>query len=293
MNGMSIVRSAVIWGALALASVAAAQSATTPAAPTQDIINITPFQWRPVSPDAIRRFGLQVPLNKFVFKRLVNPPVQGFSVVLVLADMQNPATPDNVPEGARKALADLKDFLPYKSYRLLDTAWVLSAAPTNTVVTLRGPGNNIYEVTVGAELAPGGQPGASGLRLRFLMTDGDGVEIVGSGDRAKRLDELGAELAELAAKRADLEGQIKSLRERVGERHPDVLRARAGLAEVDARIASAKSQSRSLSGGGKLIDTTFNMDVGETVVVGTSRTGDSASSALVALLTAVPKVAAK
>ena len=41
----------------------------------------------------------------------------GFSVVLVLGDMQGGATADSVPAAARKALADMKDFLPYKSYR--------------------------------------------------------------------------------------------------------------------------------------------------------------------------------
>src|SRR5262245_44842783 len=45
---------------------------------------------------------------------------QGFSVVLVLGDIQSAASSDDLPLAARKALTDMKDFLPFKSYRLLD-----------------------------------------------------------------------------------------------------------------------------------------------------------------------------
>jgi hypothetical protein len=46
-------------------------------------------------------------------------------VVLVLGDLQGGPAPasEAVPAAAAKALADLKDFLPYKSYRLLDAQW--------------------------------------------------------------------------------------------------------------------------------------------------------------------------
>jgi hypothetical protein len=49
------------------------------------------------------------------------------------------------------------------------------------------------------------------------------------------------------------------------------------------RIAAMKSRS--------IIDTSFTMDVGETVVVGTSRLAGG-DKALIALLTAVPRTAA-
>jgi len=62
---------------------------------------------------------------------------QGYSVVLVLGDMQGTsATDGNVPAAARKALADMKDFLPYKSYRLLDAQWILGSQ--KTISRLRG-----------------------------------------------------------------------------------------------------------------------------------------------------------
>ena len=39
--------------------------------------------------------------------------LQGFGIVLVLGDVQEGATTDNIPAAARAALSDLKDFLPY------------------------------------------------------------------------------------------------------------------------------------------------------------------------------------
>jgi hypothetical protein len=75
---------------------------------------------------------------------------QGFSVVLVLGDVQDGATSDNIPAAARAALADLKDFLPYRSYRVLDTAWVLASSATRQAVSsrLQGPDGQDYEVTL-------------------------------------------------------------------------------------------------------------------------------------------------
>ena len=40
------------------------------------------------------------------------PAPQGFSVVLVLGELQGTGAADNVPPAARKALTDMKDFLP-------------------------------------------------------------------------------------------------------------------------------------------------------------------------------------
>src|SRR5437867_6569001 len=57
---------------------------------------------------------------------------QGFSVVLVLGDSQSSTTADTVPPAARRALADMKDFLPYKGYRLLDAQWILGSQKSTT-----------------------------------------------------------------------------------------------------------------------------------------------------------------
>ena len=81
---------------------------------------------------------------------------QGFSVVLVLGDLQGGTTQDNVPPAARKALSDMKDFLPYKSYRLLDVQWTLCCGrgTSATVSRLRGPDGHDYELTLEASRGP-------------------------------------------------------------------------------------------------------------------------------------------
>lgn len=134
---------------------------------------------------------------------------RGFSVVLLLGDVQAGPASDNVPAGVRTALADVKDFLPYKSYRLLDTQWV----PTSKggASRLHGVDGRDYDVTI-------------------------------------RADEI------------------------LGGPHAGMLDASFTLQEPGA--------SR------KLIDSRFEMAVGETVVVGTSRLGGD-SRALIVLLTAV------
>ena len=45
--------------------------------------------------------------------------------MLVLGDIQGTAIADDVPPAARKALVDMRDFLPFKSYKLLDASWVM------------------------------------------------------------------------------------------------------------------------------------------------------------------------
>src|SRR5688572_4707628 len=64
--------------------------------------------------------------------------VQGFSVLLLLGETQGAAQPDNVSAPARKALADIKDFLPYKSFRVLDTLWLAGSDFGNSSGQLRG-----------------------------------------------------------------------------------------------------------------------------------------------------------
>src|SRR5437763_10185527 len=72
---------------------------------------------------------------------------QGFSVVLVLGDLNGGSNADaSVPPAARKALNDMKDFLPYKGYRLLDAEWILGSRRATT--RLRGPDGQDYELTL-------------------------------------------------------------------------------------------------------------------------------------------------
>lgn len=138
------------------------------------------------------------------------PRTQSFQVVLLAAGGKpDGGTPDLAP-GARKALDDLKQFLPYKTYRTLDTAWI-----------------RINQDDV-AQARMAGLLGATySLVIRFRAGGPEGKQLFVEG---------------------------------------------FGLAEGKDR---------------NLIQTTFAMDVGETVVVGTSSVSGS-QEALVALLTAVP-----
>lgn len=138
------------------------------------------------------------------------PRTQSFQVVLLAAGGKpNGGAPDLAP-GAQKALDDLKQFLPYKSYRTLDTAWVRITQDDVAQARMAGLLGNTYK-----------------LAIRFRTGGPDGKQLL-------------------------IEG--------------------FGLDEINDR---------------NLIQTTFSMDVGETVVVGTSAVSGS-QEALVALLTAVP-----
>jgi hypothetical protein len=70
--------------------------------------------------------------------------LNGFSVTLLLGDTK-PGPSGDVPAGAAKALADLRDFLPYKSFKVLDSQWA-AASGGNLKVRLIVPNNAEYEL---------------------------------------------------------------------------------------------------------------------------------------------------
>jgi hypothetical protein len=183
------------------------------------------------------------------------PRLNGFSVVLVEGDLRAGAQ-DPLPPAAAKALADLKDFLPYRSFRLLDTSWTLAApqsrlgpgGPANTLKSrLRGAAGQDYELVLVAEQAPGPTPRTPSREVNVLKF------------------QLGA-------------SALSSLGLAPPNAFPPITAA-PGSNFQNAPPAQV------FGAPGPLIDTSFRMDVGETVVVGTSRlNGDKA---LIALLTAV------
>ena len=208
----------------------------------------------------------------------------GFSVVLVLGDMQGGATADNVPAAARKALADMKDFLPYKSYRLLDSAWILGS--DNVSTRLRGADDQEYTLNLSG--------GASSqdpktLHLSFQLRDAE------SGKRNTADDESAIQKAQAAGldqmremERESLQQKLRDLQAEKGNNHPDVVKAKAQLERLNHQLAELYGQRRAKTGTCCIISTAFTMEIGETVVVGTSRLrgGDKA---LIALLTAVAR----
>jgi hypothetical protein len=220
---------------------------------------------------------------------------QGFSVVLVLGDLQGGATSDNVPAAARKALADMKDFLPYKSYRLLDVQWTLccSRGPNTSVVSrLRGADGQDYELSLAASVDSRDRIG-----VRFLLREP--AARTGQADAGSEVVvQLQREVSRLEQQ---LEAATKTARTRaevgVGgpvEEDRTIHELRSKLAEMKIRLAETRRDQRAAAPArsvksthsSSVIDTSFTMDVGETVVVGTSRVAGG-EKALIALLTAV------
>jgi hypothetical protein len=243
-------------------------------------------------------------------KKLTNPepaPRRGFNVVLLLGDMQDASGLDTVPVAARKALSDMKDFLPYKGYRLLDTQWVLASNSGPAITRLRGVDDQEFELELKA--SPVMQPDArgfnqTGISVRFFLREAlEGATAVkGDGSRtAVHPKELGKadsstleitrEIFQLERERDDLQILVNKGRAQVevGTKDPvEVKRHETQLAAINSRITELKQSlvaSSSKTAGRAVIDTSFRMDDGETVVVGTSKV-KGGSRALIALLTA-------
>jgi len=151
-----------------------------------------------------------------------NRSTQGFQVTLLLASVSGESSPD-LPKAARQAVEGLRDFLPYKSYKVLDFAWVRTAGISQTQV--KGPDDRAFNVMI-------------------------------------RYDDPEANEGKIFIRNFSLE---------------------------DAKDATSYSSDAAvlLRSSNRLISTSFGMEIGETVVVGTSRlNGDG--KALVVLLTAIP-----
>ena len=232
---------------------------------------------------------------------------QGFSVVLLLGDMQGPESVEGVPTAARKALTDTKDFLPYKNYRLLDSQWTLCCSGTTSAITrLRGLDEQQYELELQAspffDSKSPFEPGA--LSVRFFLRELDMLPAPSKGDskpaaaeERTRIAQLQSELFALEREQVSLGGLAVSLKEgvEVGTKNPaDLKRTEEQLALVNKRIIALKneinapSKPKTFGAPKAVIDTSFRMEVGETVVVGTSGL-KGGSKALIALLTAVGK----
>jgi hypothetical protein len=244
-------------------------------------------------------------------KKLSNPepmPRRGFNVVLLLGDMQDAAGQDTIPVAARKALSDMKDFLPYKGYRLLDTQWVLASNSGPAITRLRGTDDQEYELELRA--SPTMQPDArgfnqTGISVRFFLREASDGTTVSAGEGSGRTAlhpkelskadaaalEVSREIFQLERERDDLQILINKGRAQVevGTKDPlEVKRQETQLAAITRRIADLKqslSASSTKAGGRAVIDTSFRMDDGETVVVGTSKVRGG-GRALIALLTA-------
>lgn len=149
-------------------------------------------------------------IAKALAERDSAPRTQVFQFVLLAAGNKPNGPPPTLAPGAQKALDDMKKFLPFTHYRLLDT--VLVRVTQDDVAHAQAAGLNASRYK---------------LIMRFQAGGADGKELFVNG---------------------------------------------FGLEEMNDR---------------NLIQTSFSMDVGETVVVGTSSVGGGQDS-LVAILTALP-----
>ena len=152
-------------------------------------------------------------------------PRRGFNVVLLLGDMQGVDAQDSIPVAARKALSDMKDFLPYKSYRLLDTQWIIGGTSGPALTRLRGADEQEYELELRASPLLMQQTSGTAafdpraMSVRFVLRDGDvagaatkldqyrGVEQQNQKDMAAALyrAETGREIFQLEQERNDLD----------------------------------------------------------------------------------------
>ncbi len=151
------------------------------------------------------------------------PRNQNLQILLLSAAMKPSTTAGpEIPENAQKALNDLKKFLPFKSYQLVDGAWLSATEGRSSQARLAGSNGAAYKV-----------------ELRFRST---------------------------------------------ADSQPPSLFVEAFKLDQEMVVQMKEGPQY---GGRRLIETSFSVKEGETIVVGTSK-ADGADGALVVLLTAVP-----
>jgi hypothetical protein len=239
---------------------------------------------------------------------------QGFSVVLVLGDIQGATAADDVPPAARKALADMREFLPFKSYKLLDAAWVMCCGQDSRSTLARPSGSTRGHGSV-SQILRGPDDREYALQLDTARTENSRVFVkftltTTAPPAEPTAEATSAYMRNLSRRIEDNTDQLAYLRKvhedakkkfeagvapgnDIAKLELDIRRVEREIEDSKARLAEHRATGRSSNvtptprARSALIDTSFTMDVGETVVVGTSRlTGGS--RALIALLTAVP-----
>jgi len=191
---------------------------------------------------------------------------RGFSVVLLLGETQATGGGDGLPPAPalRKALNDVKDFLPYKSYRVLDTQWLRSGS-----TRMKGPDDQEYDIDLVADempVIPGLNEKTGMLNVFFKLRE------IGAAENSSEEFGRSIQAAELEKQRASMQAQMPAAQGAMVQE----MKARLDRIEKQIRLARAR----------KLIDSKFNMAIGETVVVGTSKIGGG-DKGLVVLLTSV------
>ena len=190
---------------------------------------------------------------------------RGFSVVLLLGETQSATTGDSMPPAPalRKALNDVKDFLPYKSYRVLDTQWLRGGS-----TRMKGFDDQEYDVDLIVDAIPEVPPCTKDcVQLNVVFH----LQEVGAAANSSEEYGRSIQVADMEKRRAALVAQLPSAQGAM------IQEQKARIEQLDRQIRLAKAR--------KLIDSRFQMQLGETVVVGTSKIGGE--KGLVVLLTSV------
>lgn len=224
--------------------------------------------------------------------------IQGFHVVLVVGETQRGSggTGQDLPEGAARALNDMREFLPYKQYRVLDAVWssCCSGSPSRISGRLQGvigipaPNGPVNLVNRPYTFRIAAASSSAGIRMQFvLLATGGGVPTT-AGERAE-LERLTKNEQEDVATMQQRVEMVRG-RAKIGTATPLELReAEDQLRQARRQLEALRDELERLEAGGEtsVMDSSFTMTPGETVVVGTSRLGGD--KALIALVTAVRK----
>jgi hypothetical protein len=232
-------------------------------------------------------------------REIVSSTISGFNIVLVIGETQRSGSTsaEDLPGGAARALKDMSEFLPYKHYRVLDAQWTSCCAPRNTTVAGRLQGV-VVSGRGSQSLVPRGygfmiftSTSQQSLPIRFVLNvdepfggrDGASSQSVRAMERERQ--DLQAEIETLGMQIKSLQGRIE-----VGTAPATELRPMQDrYASLQRRLADMEPELAVASSGGSrpIMDSSFTMEAGETVVVGTSRLGGD--KALIAIVTAVRK----
>ena len=247
--------------------------------------------------------------------------IHGFSVVLVVGDMQGTAgASDTVPGAAKKALADMRDFLPYKNYRLLDAEWMLCCGSSFSAVSgrVRGPEeqdysyslttNGVSDSKITVHFSMREAPVARGMAAAGAASSfpaAASLSDTARADYSRQLYEATKEREEAMRQVANLKPKVaagvtpkeeyqaaEQRYERATEREVELRRTLGQMRAQPSRSPDHPDERLEKSARGSMLtrsimDSTFSIAVGETVVIGTSRL--KGEKALIALLTAAGK----
>ena len=155
----------------------------------------------------------------------------------------------DLPANTRKAIQDIRDFLPFKSYRLLDTSLVRVLVPSHRGSPRSGPSNTFMRGPDDTKLE---------IRMSMMMGETESEVFVG------RFEVSPSVMDRLRAVTMTPEQQDQ--------------------ADPGAPVVAPRAD---LIDSGPLISTSFTAEVGETVVVGSSRL-NGGDDALIVLFTALP-----